>query len=249
MHFSCNWLLQSAEEGTPGFYFLQLVPKLHNRTCSYCSYRQKAHLALKFVNSVACTIIPVSSVHYKCEVARNNFMNYSNICAASSLTRARALRSLFIKVHAKYSWHWLPHFVFSWLKECDSLVGIGKELWQILFPSIKRSRSALHLLSYLVKLSTRNLAAWVLHHIRFFLDLCAGKNYLHHFQGKLADFYILFPNYRTANLLCQLCCIHNLFSSFPHFQHVLLYLSTKQKDFFLDWFTFWGKLLANISFF
>ena len=92
-----------------------------------------------------------------------------------------------------------------------------------------------------VKLSMWKLAVWVLHHIRFFLSwkkrcnwsFCGGKIYLHHFQVKPTNFSILFPKYRTANLLRQLCCIRNVFT---HFQNVLLHLSTKQEGFFLDGF-------------
>ena len=78
------------------------------------------------------------------------------------------------------------------------------------------------------------------------LTFLQGKNYLHHFQVKPTNFSILFPKNRTANLLRQLCCIRNVFT---HFQNVLLHLSTKQEAFFVDWFSFWGKLLSNLSFF
>ena len=93
--FFCNWLLHSCfkvRRNTKHLARLLFCFNLFRNStiglCSYCSYRQKAHFALKFVNSVACTIIPVSSVHHKWEIARNNFMNYSNICAASSFPRA-----------------------------------------------------------------------------------------------------------------------------------------------------------------
>ena len=105
--------------------------------------------------------------------------------------------------------------------------------------------------SSLVKLSTWKLAAWVLHHIRFFLSwkkrcnwpFCGGKNYLHHFQVKPTNFSILFPKYRTANLLRQPCCIRNVFTSLPKC------IAASLHKIFVDWFSFWGKHLSNLSFF
>ena len=84
--FLCRIVMRYLETFNPCI-FKKVFWNIQSPLLSYCSYCQKAHFALKFVNSVACTIIPVSSVHHKWEIARNNFMNYSNICAALSFPR------------------------------------------------------------------------------------------------------------------------------------------------------------------